>query len=283
VDGADLANLFYSLFTILLLIASGRLWGTLIQQWRAGQGIIEPRFRSLTVRVPRLAVVLMLAYLAMFVSAIVSTSGRQAELELTPTTLQAIRMALYTTLLDGLLAIPFFLGALLIGYRSRADLVRLGFRTDHLGEQIREGVRGFLIAVLPVALLLVATLPLRSEEVVHPFLRLLREMGIGQEMLLIFVTAGIIAPLKEELIFRVILQNWLTEFLPAWLAIGIGAVIFAAIHGFPDSIPLLALALILGIIFHYRRSYLTVVVIHFLFNLYNLVATLLPETTPPVV
>jgi hypothetical protein len=54
--------------------------------------------------------------------------------------------------------------------------------------------------------------------------------------------------------------------MPARVAIPFVAIVFAAVHGPVDGIALLPLALILGYSFDRRQSYLTVVVIHGLFN-----------------
>ncbi len=53
-------------------------------------------------------------------------------------------------------------------------------------------------------------------------------------------------------------------------AIGISSVLFAFAHGFPDSVALLPLAAAIGWTYHRRRSYRTVVLIHVLFNGFNL-------------
>ncbi len=274
VSAAEVASLLISLLTIFLLILSVNQWALVWQRWWKKEPVLTSRNRSLRVRVPRFAVAMVLAYLALYCYIVWANWGKQGELLHTQENLTLIRNALYATLFNDLLIIPLLLAALFFGARTRLDLVRLGFRYDRLGEQLKEGGWGFLLAVLPVALLLAVTYPIRSTETLHPYLRILKEFGTGQEVVLIFLTAGIAAPLMEELIFRVILQNWLAEYLPSGFAIGITAVIFSSVHGLPDAIPLFALSLVLGVIFHYRRSYVTIVTIHFLFNLYNLIAAM---------
>ena len=56
----------------------------------------------------------------------------------------------------------------------------------------------------------------------------------------------------------------------------VSSVIFAFAHGFPDSIALLPLAFVLAYTYSRRRSYRTVVLVHFLFNLFNMVLAVLP-------
>jgi membrane protease YdiL (CAAX protease family) len=53
--------------------------------------------------------------------------------------------------------------------------------------------------------------------------------------------------------------------------LGVSSVLFAFAHGFPDSLALLPLAFALGYTYLRRRSYITVMMVHFLFNAFNMV------------
>jgi len=57
------------------------------------------------------------------------------------------------------------------------------------------------------------------------------------------------------------------------------SLIFAAVHRLPDAIPLLPLALVLGYVYQQRRCFLSVVLLHMLFNAANLILAVL--TIPP--
>jgi membrane protease YdiL (CAAX protease family) len=83
--------------------------------------------------------------------------------------------------------------------------------------------------------------------------------------MVIFI-AVVAAPLTEELMFRVILQGALSRLVPPRVAIPLVAWCFCSVHGLVDGLALIPLALILGIVFHRTHNYLTVVVIHALFN-----------------
>ncbi|SFI66655.1 CPBP family intramembrane glutamic endopeptidase [Planctomicrobium piriforme] len=262
---------FSGVLTLALLASSATLWIGIIQRWRRGEPILPARFRSLKVRVPKLAVGLMVIYLGISLVAIAGSHGKTVDV-LSPDVAHNMLLAV---LIDGVVTIPLMLMALLGGQHSQADVVRLGFRSDDIWGQLRDGFRGFLAAALPVTLVLLATSPLRSDENLHPFLRILNDEGHTRERLLILLTAGILAPLKEELLFRVVLQNWLTQYFPAAFAIVFTSVVFGAIHGYPDCFPIAVLSLVLGIVYHRRRSYLAVVTLHGLFNGYNLLATML--------
>jgi len=109
----------------------------------------------------------------------------------------------------------------------------------------------------------------------NPLLELL-DSGVGSElMMLIAVTAVIVAPIAEELQFRVVLLGGVIQAGRSRIGWILSSVLFALAHGFPDSLALLPLAFALGYAYMRRRSYLTVVLVHFLFNLSNIAMAVL--------
>lgn len=141
-----------------------------------------------------------------------------------------------------------------------------GLATQPFYLRIRDGIRGYLLSLLPMAAMMLITLPMRTPDKQNPLLRLLIDNSSLTDITLICILAVIIAPACEELMFRVILQGWLTGIAGPAMAIPIVVVVFAAIHGLADGIALIPLAAVLGYVFHRRHSYLSVVVIHALFN-----------------
>lgn len=148
-------------------------------------------------------------------------------------------------------------------------------RSAGWGKNVIAGLRGFLLAVVPVALVLVTTQALRSKKTQHTLLKLLVESPNAQTIGSVFLSAVVLAPLAEELVFRVFLQSWLESFLRPIAAIVIVALGFSAVHGWPDMLPLFPLALVLGGLFYLTRSYVAIVVTHALFNLTNVVLAVL--------
>jgi hypothetical protein len=141
-----------------------------------------------------------------------------------------------------------------------------GIRFDRLGHQIIDGVLGFLASFLPVWLIMLAMFPLRNPESQHSFLRLLQQDAGASTVVWIAISVVIVAPLSEELIYRVILQRALQKWVsPRW-AIVLVAVLFCIGHGWTDALPLFPLALLFGYVYHRRNSYLSVVLMHALFN-----------------
>lgn len=149
------------------------------------------------------------------------------------------------------------------GTRSFAAI---GYSITKLVDQVRVGIGGYFAAVLPMAISMALTLPIRTIDRQHTLLKLLSDSPDVWTLTLITVTAVICAPLLEELIFRVVLQSWLAVMIqPAWAIITV-AIAFSLVHGWRDGLALLPLSLILGYVFYRRHSYLSVVVIHSLFN-----------------
>jgi membrane protease YdiL (CAAX protease family) len=151
----------------------------------------------------------------------------------------------------------------------------LGLIPGDFVSELSTGVCGFLASILPVLAVVVATSPFRSESMQHSFLRFLRANPSSEVILWMAVAVCLLAPLAEELLFRVILQGSLQTRMEPRAAIAVASVIFAAVHNLPDSIALLPLGGILGYIYYQRNSYLACVVVHALFNLINLEMLLL--------
>lgn len=108
----------------------------------------------------------------------------------------------------------------------------------------------------------------------HPFLEML-DQGIGIPMIaMILVMAVFVAPVVEELQFRVVALGGIAQLGWPRAALVISSILFAFAHGFPDSIALIPLAFALGYTYLRRRSYVTVMLVHFLFNAFNMILAL---------
>ena len=172
--------------------------------------------------------------------------------------------------------ISILLPAIFLGSQHRPR--EFGLKMTRLDHQIADGVEGYLIALLPMAATTLLTSPLRNRDTQNSLLKLLSDSGDPTTLILIGVVAAVVAPLSEEMLFRVTLQSWLTSVIDARVAIPVVAIAFAAIHGPVDGLALLPLALVLGYVFHRRHSFVSVVVIHGLFNATMLALALLIES-----
>ena len=149
-----------------------------------------------------------------------------------------------------------------------------GFSAANWQRQVGQGCVGFIVCVLPVVLCLLLTLGLREPTNEHPYLQALQE-GSFEIVFWICMSAVVMAPILEELIYRVVLQTWLQHLLTPNQALVLTAAIFAAVHRLPDAIPLFPLALILGYLYQRKRSFLAIVTLHAVFNGVNIILDLL--------
>ncbi|MFM7039317.1 MAG: lysostaphin resistance A-like protein [Planctomycetaceae bacterium] len=144
-----------------------------------------------------------------------------------------------------------------------------------LFEELRIASDVMLAAYFPTMLLRVILVALvqgvtGEEAPSNPLLEMITG-GAGGGLLAMIIFLGIVmAPLAEELQFRVVLLGGLLQTTSPRYALALSSVTFALLHGFPDGLALLPLAFALGYAFERRQSYLTVVLVHFLFNSLNL-------------
>jgi len=155
----------------------------------------------------------------------------------------------------------------------------LGLDTSTCRTDLRTGALAFLASLLPVfgVNLVVQLLGWRSEDGQHVLLKMAEESTNWQVLAWVALSAVVLAPIAEELMYRVVLQGYLETRLHSAVAIVVVAVLFAARHnepGRPDALPLFPLALILGYVYYRRHSYIAVVLTHVLFNAANLLLVL---------
>ena len=140
---------------------------------------------------------------------------------------------------------------------------------DHLAVGITVGLAALVPTAIGAWLVQYFTGP-RDSESTHILLKSIRDQG-WEYILPIAITAVVLAPIKEELLFRVILQGWFADRVGK-AAILLSSLIFASVHGLADAPLLVPLSLILGCLYEYRRSYLEVAAAHAAFNAANLFA-----------
>lgn len=264
-----------SMTFLALLVGSGYLWVRLLMRHADGLSLLPSRFRDQKAQVPTFVFALVCAYLAMGLWQKIAPSASP------PPKLDDFLNILYATISEGVMIIIALGISIFTLTKRRTDFYRLGFRFDHLSQQIIDGGLGFLAALIPVFSVLLLTMPLRSLETTHPFLQLLNDQG-GAVFTAVFVAAVVVAPVMEELVFRVILQSSLIRWCGPEIGITVTAILFAAVHGFPDSLGLLPLAFILGYVYHQRRSFISVVLLHALFNAFNIALLVLQKLAESV-
>ncbi len=163
--------------------------------------------------------------------------------------------------------------SLLTGFGARSAR-EFGITWANWRQQVSVGLETAHACFLPVLYVLFATSPLRQPGEKNGLLVLLDQDRSFATLAWVVFAAVVLAPLVEELLFRVILLGWLKTKTTATHAIGISSLAFAFIHGPLDGAALLPLALLLGSLYDRQQRFLSVVVAHGFFNLWNIALTL---------
>jgi membrane protease YdiL (CAAX protease family) len=183
------------------------------------------------------------------------------------------RSAILASLAVQCLQLPLAIGAAWLAFPM--GLSRgMGLSARHWFLDGLRAVVAFL-AVLPVCLALwwLTTLVLGGQE--HPILKALRHVGAAWQILAT-LSAVVMAPLMEEIVFRGLLQSMFRNyFTNPWPGIVFSSAAFAALHD-PSSWPaIFALGVVLG--YNYERTgrLLAPILIHALFNTVNTASMML--------
>lgn len=260
------------LLVFLLVLASACIWVRLIPRLAAKRAILEPNDEQ------RSAWNTAHEYTAIYVASIwvlmllASSLSKQVPSETKEFSLQLVAI-------DASVSLVIVVLLPLIVYAGGTPLSSIGIKWTKFLDQVKLGLIGYIAAILPMAISMLVTVPIRPVEDQHQLLKRLSETPNITTIAFVAGLAVIAAPLKEEMVFRVILQGWLRTFIPRAAAISIVAVLFSLVHGWRNGLALLPLALILGYVFDRRNSYVAVVVVHALFNLTMLVLHLLDLRT----
>lgn len=266
-----MSELFVILTSIGLLVGMTGFFGILLLAavYRFAADVPQGATRG---RVPAAAITIVALWLAL------SLVGRMLRMDAAPQelTLPGVQWSCLISFgLAGLLLLSITDG-------KRQSARNHGLYLSPFARQLSLGAFGYLAAIGPTGLLLMASSLWRTVDTQHAYLQALRGDS-GQEMLAwIIVSAVIAAPVTEELLFRVTLQGWLSERLSGLEAVCLTALVFALVHGWRDALPLIPLSLILGGIFHRTRSYWSCVATHALFNGTNIALALLTNPASKV-
>lgn len=144
------------------------------------------------------------------------------------------------------------------------------FESWKLSTELRYAFETFLAAYLPTAVARILIVSYQPDLPSHPLLELINEGVSVGTLFLIGLMAIVVAPLVEELLYRVTVLGGCFYLRSPMFGLVLSTLLFSFAHGFPDSIALLPLAAILGYTYLQRRSYRTVVLVHLIFNGFNM-------------
>jgi uncharacterized protein len=196
------------LFAVLLLVGCFNVWLLVARRLAERRAVIEYQPRS---HVPWTGIDVLVLTLAWPVVELVAlriagvTPPRESE-EVTAAALVAVAVghSLWTVAALGYLAV-----------RSGRNFGALGFDTRRLATDVRLGFLAFLAASVPVyaTQAIVSLVVDQQSHSAHPLVKLLGAHPAPGLIALAVVTAVVVAPVSEELLFRVILQGWLEKSL----------------------------------------------------------------------
>jgi membrane protease YdiL (CAAX protease family) len=167
---------------------------------------------------------------------------------------------------------------------ARGRISALGLTTERLGAALGTGLKT-LLATMPgiIAALFLATfihsLVVSTPPGEHPVLQALGKSVNPWQVVAFFALAGLVVPILEELFYRGLIQTALMRSGNAAVAISASAILFGMVHlslpNGPTSAPAIAvLGFGLGYAYYRTRSLWAPVLMHAMFNLYNLTLTL---------
>lgn len=262
-----------SMFQVVILLASLAVWGMIIERLTTGEPLVS---RSVPATRPRPWFAILLTVTLISISCYSQYHQSRNALPIRKFDADKILWFMASQIGEQIL----FLCLLLVSLTRLGEqrLTRFGIDGRHWMEEIEIGLFGCLAAMIPVVLANYSMLEFRVEDNQHIFLQIFKsERSLSLAGLLI-VSAVIMAPLGEELMYRVILQGTLQRYFSPTASIVISASLFSAVHGFPDAVGLFPLALILGFLYWRTGSYWAVVTTHAAFNGVTVLLTLMsPE------
>ncbi|WP_084176550.1 CPBP family intramembrane glutamic endopeptidase [[Limnothrix rosea] IAM M-220] len=130
------------------------------------------------------------------------------------------------------------------------------------------GLGGYMVA-LPLVLIvsLINQQIWQGQGGSNPILFLALQAQDQVALTIFFITASIMAPLYEEIMFRGFLLPSLTRYMPVWGSILLSAFLFAIAHlSLSEVLPLMTLGIILGFVYTKSKNLLAPMLLHSLWN-----------------
>ncbi|MFP4054166.1 MAG: CPBP family intramembrane glutamic endopeptidase [Phycisphaerae bacterium] len=161
----------------------------------------------------------------------------------------------------------------------RGGIVRgMGLSTRHWAFDAMRALMAYLIVMPPLIGVYILSLNLVPSEYhhVHPLLQKLAELPLRWRLAIV-VSAGVLAPVSEEVFFRGLVQSMFRRHgAGPWGAIVTTSLIFGAIHvpNFQDVAPLVVLSLAMGYCYERTGRLLPSILIHAIFNCLMLIEAL---------
>jgi membrane protease YdiL (CAAX protease family) len=152
----------------------------------------------------------------------------------------------------------------------------LGLRMPS-ARDIAIGAGGALLMLAAVQLSALAMIALTHQQPTEEAIALLRQVKTPLQKILFVATAVVVAPMIEELGFRVFLFSAIRRYAPALVAAVLSGAAFGLVHGILSPtiwVPLACGGIVLAFVYSWTRNYWASVVTHALFNSTTTIAVL---------
>jgi hypothetical protein len=161
----------------------------------------------------------------------------------------------------------------------RTQLRDLGLRLEHAAGAIALGLVGFLLMrpLLWGLLLIQSQFEIFRGAPIHGAIEAFLVTESPLTLALIPLTAVLLVPLGEELLFRGFLQPALQSWFGAWMGLLVGAAIFGTAHaaaGLGSVLPMFILGVLLGIVYNQSRSLLAPLTLHVAHNGFTMLSVI---------
>ncbi|GAC1444542.1 MAG: hypothetical protein NVS2B8_12820 [Vulcanimicrobiaceae bacterium] len=162
---------------------------------------------------------------------------------------------------------------------ARASLAELGLRRPS-ARDLRNGALGTLAMWLLVTIASAIIFKFTKHHDTENAIALLQRMKSPADQIAFFILACVLAPMIEELIFRVFIFNALTRYVSVTTAIVASGLLFGLVHALGAastqlvtvSIPLAIGGMVLAYVYAKTRNYWANVTTHGLFNSISVIA-----------
>jgi membrane protease YdiL (CAAX protease family) len=202
----------FAAIVFAVLLSSGLVWLTLLGRWRRGEPLLpyEPR-----AAVPWGALVAMLTVLLVGI-ALATSSGVEAEPGDAPGPLE-VAQRLIVFILFHFAIVGVVLSLVTALYRATLRDFGLPAYAEEIVRDVRIGIVACLAALAPVYGVQLLMLYLFGPSL-HPLVEMVTsgEPNLGL-LLLASVAAVVVAPVNEEVFFRLLLQGWLEKMEDQWV------------------------------------------------------------------
>lgn len=259
-----------------LAVASAAAWSLIFRRVRGGQRLVpyEPR-RQVPWNGIDVAVVICTALV--LIGIVSQSMFRYLDVDPSDTSTSSYVSAMLAASLASGIAVLVATLVYLVG--RGVDLQSVGINARCWAHDFGIGIVGALAVDFP--LLMIQGVLTQFWPSKHPLIEVMREHPSREALAATAVLAVVVAPIVEELIFRVVVQGWLERLVRTWrrtnsdlrgLPVGaipiiLSAALFAAAHAHgPDPIPIFLLGLALGYVYHQTHRILPSMAMHMCFN-----------------